>query len=221
MKLEDKLITIDGPSASGKGLASRSVAMSLNFKLLDSGLLYRAYAYLYSKSANHSLAFSEFNRLQFSYLDNKETLILEDTIDITSKLRTQEIAKHASIVSADPVTRQNLLSIQRSFISNEGLVADGRDMGSVVFPNALTKIFLTASVEERAQRRFLELQNIGQEVNMRDLIAEIEQRDLNDINRKISPLVQPHDATVIDTTSLEPKEVVEKILSIHRLNQNN
>jgi len=183
--------------------------------------LYRAYAYLYSKTANHSLAFAEFNRLQFSYLDNKETLILEDTIDITSKLRTQEIAKHASIVSADPVTRQNLLSIQRSFISNEGLVADGRDMGSVVFPHALTKIFLTASVEERAQRRFLELQNIGQEVNMRDLIAEIEQRDLNDINRKISPLVQPQDATVIDTTSLEPKEVVEKILSIHRLNQNN
>jgi cytidylate kinase len=100
-------------------------------------------------------------------------------------------------------------------------VADGRDMGSVVFPNAKTKIFLTASIEERAQRRFLELQNKGQEVNMRDLIAEIEQRDSSDINRKISPLVQPQDATVIDTTSLEPKEVVEKILSIHRLNQNN
>jgi cytidylate kinase len=112
-----------------------------------------------------------------------------------------------------------LLSIQRSFISDEGLVADGRDMGSVVFPNAKTKIFLTASIEERAQRRFLELQNKGQEVNMRDLIAEIEQRDLSDTNRSISPLVQPGDAEVIDTTLLNPKEVVDKILSVFRSNQ--
>jgi cytidylate kinase len=92
-------------------------------------------------------------------------------------------------------------------------------MGSVVFPNAKTKIFLTASIEERAQRRFLELQNKGQEVNMRDLIAEIEQRDLSDTNRSISPLVQPRDAEVIDTTLLNPKEVVDKILSVFRSNQ--
>ena len=182
MMLEEKLITIDGPSASGKGLASRNVALDLGFRLLDSGLLYRAYGYLFTKYDSHDQAIDAFNKLEFYYLENKETLIKENNIDITASLRTQEIANKASIISSDPVTRENLLSIQRSFISEEGLVADGRDMGSVVFPNAKTKIFLTASIEERAQRRFLELQNKGQEVNMRDLIAEIEQRDLSDTN---------------------------------------
>jgi len=219
MKLEEKLITIDGPSASGKGLASRNVALDLGFRLLDSGLLYRAYGYLFTKYDSHDQASDAFNRLEFSYLENKETLIKENNIDITGSLRTQEIANKASIISSDPVTRENLLSIQRSFISEEGLVADGRDMGSVVFPNAKTKIFLTASIEERAQRRLLELQNKGQEVNMRDLIAEIEQRDLSDTNRSISPLVQPVDAEVIDTTLLKPEEVVDKILSVYRSNQ--
>ena len=219
MKLEEKLITIDGPSASGKGLASRNVALDLGFRLLDSGLLYRAYGYLFTKYHSHDQAIDAFNKLEFSYLENKETLIKDNNIDITASLRTQEIANKASIISSDPVTRENLLSIQRSFISEEGLVADGRDMGSVVFPNAKTKIFLTASIEERAQRRFLELQNKGQEVNMRDLIAEIEQRDLSDTNRSISPLVQPADAEVIDTTLLKPKEVVDKILSVYRSNQ--
>ena len=219
MKLEEKLITIDGPSASGKGLASRNVALDLGFRLLDSGLLYRAYGYLFTKYDSHDQAIDAFNKLEFSYLENKETLIKENNIDITASLRTQEIANKASIISSDPITRENLLSIQRSFISEEGLVADGRDMGSVVFPNAKTKIFLTASIEERAQRRFLELQNKGQEVNMRDLIAEIEQRDLSDINRSISPLVQPADAEVIDTTLLKPEEVVDKILSVYRSNQ--
>ena len=219
MKLEEKLITIDGPSASGKGLASRNVALDLGFRLLDSGLLYRAYGYLFTRYDSHDQAIDAFNKLEFYYLENKETLIKENNIDITASLRTQEIANKASIISSDPVTRENLLSIQRSFISEEGLVADGRDMGSVVFPNAKTKIFLTASIEERAQRRFLELQNKGQEVNMRDLIAEIEQRDLTDTNRSISPLVQPRDAEVIDTTLLNPKEVVDKILSIFRSNQ--
>ena len=218
MKLEEKLITIDGPSASGKGLASRNVALDLGFRLLDSGLLYRAYGYLFTKYHSHDQAIDAFNKLEFSYLENKETLIKDNNIDITASLRTQEIANKASIISSDPVTRENLLSIQRSFISEEGLVADGRDMGSVVFPNAKTKIFLTASIEERAQRRFLELQNKGQEVNMRGLIAEIEQRDLSDTNRSISPLVQPVDAEVIDTTLLKPEEVVDKILSVYRSN---
>ena len=219
MDFISNIITIDGPSASGKGMASRYVAVNLGFRLLDSGLLYRAYAYLFTKYDGHDQAIDAFNKLEFSYLENKETLIKENNIDITPSLRTQEIATKASIISSDSITRENLLSIQRSFISDEGLVADGRDMGSVVFPKAKTKIFLTASIEERAQRRFLELQNKGQEVNMRDLIAEIEQRDLSDTNRSISPLVQPADAEVIDTTLLKPKEVVDKILSVYRSNR--
>ena len=124
MKLEEKLITIDGPSASGKGLASRNVALDLGFRLLDSGLLYRAYGYLFTKYDSHDQAIDAFNKLGFSYLENKETLIKEDNIDITASLRTQEIANNASIISSDPVTRENLLSIQRSFISEEGLVAE-------------------------------------------------------------------------------------------------
>ncbi|MEK9650109.1 MAG: (d)CMP kinase [Gammaproteobacteria bacterium] len=219
MKLEAQLITIDGPSASGKGLASRNVAKILGFRLLDSGLLYRAYGYLFLKHGSHDKTIQAFNNLEFSFSENNETLILEDGTNITASLRSQAIAQQASFISSDPITRENLLPIQRSFVSPEGLVADGRDMGSIVFPNAKTKIFITASIQERAQRRFLELQNKGQEVNMRDLIAEIEQRDFKDMHREISPLVQPEDAVIIDTTLLKPEEVVESILKIYRSNQ--
>lgn len=217
----NKIITIDGPSASGKGMASRKVASKLGFRLLDSGLLYRVYAYLFTKLQNHDLTLTEFQKLKFSYLENNQIQIFEDLVNITSILRLEKIAKKASIISSDPKTRHNLLSIQRSYISKDGLVADGRDMGSVVFPDAATKIFITASAEERAHRRYLELQNKGQEVNMRDLIVEIMQRDFQDMNRKISPLIQPEDAVLIDSTLLSPDEVVESILKVYRLNQNN
>ena len=138
---------------------------------------------------------------------NNELMVIFDMRDLTNDLRSEKTAKLASELSALEDTRSNLLGIQRDINNEFGLVADGRDMGTVVFPNAGNKFFLTASVEIRAKRRFLELQNRGQEVNMRDLIDDIEQRDLADQSRNLSPLLPANDATVIDTSNMSLEEV--------------
>ena len=206
MKLN--IITIDGPSASGKGSLSRNLAKYLDFNILDSGLLYRIYAFLFSISANHDEVKEMINeQISFSSDDNG-IKVLKDTNDITLDLRTETTAKTASQISALEVTRNNLLDIQRDFYSERGLVADGRDMGTVVFPEARLKIFLEASAEVRAKRRYLELQNRGQEVNMPDLIADIESRDLKDRTRTISPLIPAEDSIVIDSSNMSLDEVL-------------
>ena len=138
---------------------------------------------------------------------NNELIVIFDGSDITNNLRSEKTAKSASKLSALKDTRSNLLGIQRALNNETGLIADGRDMGTVVFPNAGNKFFLTASAEIRAKRRFLELQNRGQEVNMRDLIDDIEQRDLADQSRDLSPLLPADDATVIDTSNMSLEEV--------------
>ena len=137
-----KIITIDGPSASGKGSLARRLAQDLNFLLLDSGLLYRAYAYCFQKKKNHPLAATLFNEIE---IKNSESImnVFENGRNITTNLRHEEIAHLASSLSSLEVTRQHLLSFQRNLANNEGLVADGRDMGTIVFPSAATKIFLT------------------------------------------------------------------------------
>jgi cytidylate kinase len=206
MKL--KIITIDGPSASGKGSLSRNLAKYLDFNILDSGLLYRIYAYLFSINGNHDEVKEMINeQISFSSDDNG-IKVLKDTNDITLDLRTETTAKTASEISALEITRNNLLDIQRDFYSDRGLVADGRDMGTVVFPEARLKIFLEASAEVRAKRRYLELQNRGQEVNMPDLIADIESRDLKDRTRTISPLIPAEDSIVIDSSNMSLDEVL-------------
>ena len=206
MKL--KIITIDGPSASGKGSLSRNLAKYLDFNILDSGLLYRIYAFLFSISANHDEVKEMINE-QISFSSDDDGInVLKDTNDITLELRTETTAKTASQISALEVTRNNLLDIQRNFYSDRGLVADGRDMGTVVFPEARLKIFLEASAEVRAKRRYLELQNRGQEVNMPDLIADIESRDLKDRTRTISPLIPAEDSIVIDSSNMSLDEVL-------------
>ena len=206
MKL--KIITIDGPSASGKGSLSRNLAKYLDFNILDSGLLYRIYAFLYSISANHDEVKEMINE-QISFASDEDGIkVLKDTNDITLELRTETTAKTASQISALEITRNNLLDIQRNFYSDRGLVADGRDMGTVVFPEARLKIFLEASAEVRAKRRYLELQNRGQEVNMPDLIADIESRDLKDRTRTISPLIPAEDSIVIDSSNMSLDEVL-------------
>ena len=206
MKL--KIITIDGPSASGKGSLSRNLAKYLDFNILDSGLLYRIYAFLFSISANHDEVKEMINE-QISFdSDDDGIKVLKDTNDITLELRTETTAKTASQISALEITRNNLLDIQRNFYSDRGLVADGRDMGTVVFPEARLKIFLEASAEVRAKRRYLELQNRGQEVNMPDLIADIESRDLKDRTRTISPLIPAEDSIVIDSSNMSLDEVL-------------
>jgi CMP/dCMP kinase len=206
MKLN--IITIDGPSASGKGSLSRNLAKYLDFNILDSGLLYRIYAYLFSISCNHDEVKEMINeQISFIY-DDDSIKVLKDTNDITLELRTETTAKTASQISALEITRNNLLDIQRDFYSDRGLVADGRDMGTVVFPEARLKIFLEASAEVRAKRRYLELQNRGQEVNMPDLIADIESRDLKDRTRTISPLIPAEDSIVIDSSNMSLDEVL-------------
>ena len=206
MKLN--IITIDGPSASGKGSLSRNLAKYLDFNILDSGLLYRIYAYLFSISDNHDEV-KEMMSKHISFLSDDDGIkVLKDKNDITIELRKETTAKTASQISALEVTRNNLLDIQRGFYSDRGLVADGRDMGTVVFPEARLKIFLEASAEVRAKRRYLELQNRGQEVNMPDLIADIESRDLKDRTRTISPLLPAEDSIVIDSSNMSLDEVL-------------
>lgn len=203
----DKIITIDGPSASGKGSLTRSIAAEFNFNILDSGLLYRAYAYFYEKEVNLNNIGKKISGLSFSF-NTDDVQIFDNSEEITSLLRSENTAKVASALSSKKETRTNLLDIQRSFYNGKGLVADGRDMGTVVFPNARLKIFLTASSEVRAKRRHIELQNRGQEVNMRDLIEDIEERDLRDRTRTLSPLIPAEDSVVIDSSSMSLDEVL-------------
>ena len=213
----NNIITIDGPSASGKGSLAKALAKKLNFILLDSGLLYRAYSYCFDQSQNHSSATELFSNLRIDSIEH-EMRVFEQKKDITSILRHENVAKSASKLSSLKETRDNLISFQRDLASNHGLVADGRDMGTVVFPDAGTKIFLVADAEVRAKRRFLELQNAGQGVNMRDLIDDIRLRDEADKAREISPLIPADDSIEVNSSNLTPQEVLEIVLKIYKEN---
>ena len=201
------VITIDGPSASGKGALSKAIAKSFQFKLLDSGALYRLYAYLSNMSFTPNEIADQIRENVNFVLSNKDFLIKYLDNDITDDLRSEIIAKTASEFSSRKELRTALFSIQRNFYDGSGLVADGRDMGTVVFNDAKLKVFLTASPEERAKRRYLELQNRGQEVNMRELMDDIKKRDLKDSSRELSPLFPAEDAHIIDSSNLSLEEV--------------
>ncbi len=201
------VITIDGPSASGKGSLSKEIANSFDFNLLDSGALYRLYAYLSNMSFTLNEIVDQIRKNVNFDLNDKELLINYLDNDITSDLRTEVIAKTASKLSSIKEVREALFNIQRNFYDGGVLVADGRDMGTVVFNDAKLKIFLTASSQERAKRRYLELQNRGQEVNMPALIEDIEERDLKDSSRELSPLFPAEDAHIIDSSNLSLEEV--------------
>ena len=221
MSMKDNIITIDGPSASGKGSLARNIATHLNFDILDSGLLYRVYAYLYDCGLEHSKIVSHIKKDIFFKTDLNGLTIQDGKEDITGNLRSEKTAKAASKISSLKETRSNLLELQRGFYSSKGLVADGRDMGTVVFPNAKLKIFLIASPEVRAKRRYLELQNRGQEVNMLALIDDIKQRDLKDQTRVLSPLIPAEDSVVIDSSDMSLDEVLSftKKLTKRKLNK--
>ena len=201
------VITIDGPSAAGKGSLARNLALFLDFSILDSGALYRAFAYFHDQGLNNQEIESSIEKLMFIPEKDDTKIFYEDT-DITSSIRNEEIAKAASKLSALSDTRKSLIDIQRNFMPSNNLVADGRDMGTVVFPEAELKIFLVASAEVRAKRRYLELQNRGQEVNMRDLIADIEARDMMDKSRTLSPLIPAEESIIIDSSTMSLDEVL-------------
>ena len=201
------VITVDGPSASGKGELSRKIAFDYRFKILDSGLLYRLFAYLHKKNSDYEEIADKIKN-EIIFQSKREAIyVFDQNNDITNKLRTEEIAKQASKLSSRDNVRKSLFDIQRSFYNDKGLVADGRDMGTVVFKDAKLKIFLKASSKVRAKRRYLELQNLGQEVNMPALIDDIEKRDSKDSTRKLSPLIPADDAYVIDSSNMSLEEV--------------
>ena len=202
------VITIDGPSASGKGSLAQNIANHFDYNLLDSGVLYRLFAMLESKQKDYFEIINIIkNQVEFALKEEGLRIMLDQKIDITHDLRSEEIAKSASQLSSKKQVRELLFGLQRDYYDGSGLVADGRDMGTVVFKDAKLKIFLTASPEVRAKRRYLELQNRGQEVNMPALIADIEARDLKDSSRELSPLLPADDATIIDSSDMTLEDV--------------
>ena len=203
------VITVDGPSASGKGSLARKIAQIFDLAILDSGSLYRLYAFLLEEGIDlRSIPKIIKTNIEFKITqDDLRITYLKD--DITDKLRSEKIAVKASELSSLAEVRDALFDIQRAFYTHEGLVADGRDMGTVVFKDAKLKIYLTATVEVRARRRYLELQKRGQEVNMPALIADIEQRDFRDSSRELSPLLPADDAHVIDSSEMSLEEVIK------------
>ncbi len=202
------VITIDGPSASGKGSLAKNIANHFDYNLLDSGVLYRLFAMLESKQKDYFEIINIIkHQVDFALKEEGLRIMLDQKVDITHDLRSEEIAKSASQLSSKKQVRELLFRLQRDFYDGGGLVADGRDMGTVVFKDAKLKIFLTASSEVRAKRRYLELQNRGQEVNMPALIADIEARDLKDSSRELSPLLPADDAIIIDSSDMTLEEV--------------
>jgi CMP/dCMP kinase len=216
------VMTIDGPSGSGKGTVSRAAARALGWSLLDSGALYRLVA-LAGRQAGIGLddgrrlaQLAQKSDIRFGSADSGEEIVWLDGKEVTGAIRTEEAGNDASKVAALPGVRAALLERQRRFAVPPGLVADGRDMGTVVFPAAEVKIFLTASAAERAARRHKQLKEKGVAATLAALSLEIAERDLRDTNRAISPLVPSADAVLLDTTAMSVEAVIERVLEVAR-----
>ncbi|MGK4473320.1 (d)CMP kinase [Aeromonas molluscorum] len=212
------VMTVDGPSGAGKGTLCQLLAEQLDWQLLDSGAIYRVLALaalhhdveLESEAALVPLAANL--DVQFPVENGQMKVVLEGE-DVSRTIRTETVGNAASKVAAFPRVREALLRRQRAFRQAPGLIADGRDMGTVVFPEAEIKIFLDASAEERAQRRYKQLQDKGFDVNFERLLAEIQERDDRDRNRAVAPLKAAEDALVVDSTALTIDEVLATVLS--------
>jgi cytidylate kinase len=218
-----QVICLDGPSGVGKGTICLAVAKQLGWKILDSGSLYRITALQVLRrfpsddvdSINVSQLVEISDNLDVNYgEDNGELKILLDEENITEQIRNEKIGAIASQIAAIPEVRQSLLERQRTFLQPPGLIADGRDMGTVVFPDAPLKIYLTASPEERAQRRYKQLKDKGIDVNLPALVEELRQRDERDMNRQTAPLKPADDAIIIDTTTLTIEQVIEQVMML-------
>jgi len=219
------VITIDGPGGSGKGTVSVRLAEHLGWHFLDSGALYRLVAVA---ALNRQLATLEnedqlgrlAENLQTRFvIENHAMTVLLDDENVSQQLRSEEVSVLASRLAALPAVRTALLARQRAFRQLPGLVADGRDMGTVIFPDASLKIYLTASVEERARRRYKQLKEKGESVNLSRLFREIEERDHRDQTRSLAPLRPAPDSHVIDSSELSVDEVLGKVLYLWKMRE--
>lgn len=209
------ILTIDGPSGSGKGTISKLIAKHLGWHMLDSGAIYRVLAL---RVLRENCAFDDIDTIEslagmldVEFSDYGAYLA---GIDVSREIRSEACGDVASKISAFPTVRDALLARQRLFAQSPGLVADGRDMGTIVFPEAFLKIYLDASVEERAKRRFLQLKESGYNVNLQDLVADIIQRDVRDRTRAVAPLRPAPDAILIDSTALDIGGVFQQIVHL-------
>ena len=215
------VLTLDGPSAVGKGTVASIIAQTLDWHLLDSGAIYRALAIavrihnIKINDINGLLTLVDGLDLRFELVPNQRSLkVYLDNVEVSTELRTEKTAELASKLAMIGLLRKSLLIKQQQFKRPPGLVADGRDMGSVVFPEAPFKVFLTAEVEERAKRRLKQLQETGITGNISHTLAEVQKRDERDANRQHSPLRPAKDALVIDTTNLSINEVISKVMAL-------
>jgi len=213
------IIAIDGPSAAGKSCLSKEISDRLNIVYIDTGAMYRAVA-LYFLQNNINMEDEEQVKnaldnitIKFRRLDNKLRVFLNDK-DISDEIRTEQIGMIASKVSAVPAVRYDMVDRQRKLAEDSSVILDGRDIGSVVFPNADLKVYLTASEEERAKRRLIDLEQKGIDTTFEEVLQDIKKRDYNDINKPISPLVKTEDAVLIDTTDMTREEVINKVVSL-------
>ncbi|NMM42220.1 (d)CMP kinase [Pseudoalteromonas arctica] len=215
------VITVDGPSGSGKGTVCRLLADKLGWDVLDSGAIYRVLALA---ALHHQIALDNEEalvplaaNLDVQFLVDSQTnagkVILEGE-DVSTTIRNEEVGAAASKVAALPRVREALLRRQRAFRTENGLIADGRDMGTVVFQDAPLKIYLTASAEERARRRFVELNERGLDVTLSGLLEDIQARDERDMNRAVAPLVPADDAIELDTSELNAQQVFDKVMTL-------
>ena len=215
------VLALDGPSGSGKGTIARAVADRLGWHMLDSGAIYRAVGHAAGvrdvdlSDAETMARLAAETRIEFlDPGDGGDARVFVDGVDATDAIRTETAGAAASAIAALPAVRKALLDKQLAFRKSPGLVADGRDMGTVIFPDASPKVFLTASAAERAQRRHKQLKDKGLRVTLADLLREIEARDRRDAERAVAPLKPATDAMVIDTTGMPIGEVVARILAL-------
>lgn len=225
--IKTPVITLDGPSGTGKGTLCHLVAKHLGWNMLDSGAIYRVLAYAARKNKVATNDISQLTELasglnlRFESSIHNETQVILDDEDISQLIRTEQCGQDASQIAVIPEVRLALLERQRDFAKMPGLVTDGRDMGTVVFPKAILKVFLYASEAERANRRYLQLKNSGINVSLAQVVEELVKRDTRDTARTHAPLKPAEDAIQIDTTGLSVQQVLDKVLMLldQRLNQ--
>lgn len=209
------IVVIDGPAGSGKSSTAKAVALACGLHYLDSGAFYRAITLIYIRSGLKKDTFFESLKqadISFAFENSNFTVFLNGE-NVTYKIREPEVSSHVSEVAALPEAREFVNSYLREFVESGNFIADGRDLGTVVFPNAQFKFFLIADVDQRAQRRMKEMQENGQIAAFEDVLKNLEERDQKDSNRKEAPLVRAKDAVVIDTTSITFDEQVDFIVN--------